>query len=58
MGRLYVVFPFTFVFFFQKLSDIEKLKQLKAAGKALEINQKAKIEGEAALLKELDLLRL
>lgn len=57
MGRLYVVFPFTFVFF-QKLSDIEKLKQLKAAGKALEINQKAKIEGEAALLKELDLLRL
>ncbi|XP_073945804.1 eukaryotic translation initiation factor 2A [Choristoneura fumiferana] len=42
----------------KKLSDIEKLKQLKAAGKALEINQKAKIEGEAALLKELEQLRL
>ncbi|XP_048005469.1 eukaryotic translation initiation factor 2A isoform X2 [Leguminivora glycinivorella] len=42
----------------KKLSDIEKLKQQKAAGKPLEINQKAKIETEAALLKELAQLRL
>lgn len=42
----------------KKLSDIDKLKQQKASGKQLEINQLAKIEGEAALLKELAQLRL
>ncbi|XP_022826159.1 eukaryotic translation initiation factor 2A [Spodoptera litura] len=42
----------------KKLSDIEKLKQQKAAGKQLELNQLAKIEQEAALLQELAQLRL
>ncbi|KAG7304377.1 hypothetical protein JYU34_011317 [Plutella xylostella] len=42
----------------KKLADIEKLKQMKAAGKPLEINQKQKIETEAALLKEIEQLRL
>lgn len=42
----------------QKLSDIEKLKQQKAAGKQLELNQLAKIDHEAALLKELEQLKL
>ncbi|XP_045513487.1 eukaryotic translation initiation factor 2A [Pieris brassicae] len=42
----------------KKLSDIDKLKQQKAAGKPLELNQLAKIENEAALLKELEQLKL
>ncbi|XP_053601637.1 eukaryotic translation initiation factor 2A [Plodia interpunctella] len=42
----------------KKLSDIEKLKQQKAAGKQLELNQLAKIENEPALLQELAQLRL
>ncbi|CAH0747244.1 unnamed protein product [Diatraea saccharalis] len=42
----------------KKLSDIEKLKQQKAAGKQLELNQLAKIESEASLLQELAQLRL
>ncbi|XP_026764409.2 eukaryotic translation initiation factor 2A isoform X1 [Galleria mellonella] len=42
----------------KKLSDIDKLKQQKAAGKQLELNQLAKIENEQALQQELDLLRL
>ncbi|GBP22933.1 Eukaryotic translation initiation factor 2A [Eumeta japonica] len=42
----------------KKLSDIEKLKQQKAAGKQLEVNQLTKIETEAALIKELAQLRL
>ncbi|XP_047536402.1 eukaryotic translation initiation factor 2A [Vanessa atalanta] len=42
----------------KKLSDIEKLKQQKAAGKPLEINQLAKIDNEPALLQELNQLRL
>ncbi|XP_045761274.1 eukaryotic translation initiation factor 2A [Maniola jurtina] len=42
----------------KKLSDIEKLKQQKAAGKQLELNQKAKIDSEAALLQELAQLKL
>ncbi|CAG9575982.1 unnamed protein product [Danaus chrysippus] len=42
----------------KKLSDIEKLKQQKASGKQLELNQLAKIENEAALLQELAQLKL
>lgn len=42
----------------QKLSDIDKLKQQKAAGKQLELNQLQKIDNEAALLHELAQLRL
>nr|XP_049698607.1 eukaryotic translation initiation factor 2A [Helicoverpa armigera] len=42
----------------KKLSDIDKLKQQKAAGKQLELNQLAKIEQEAALLQELAQLKL
>lgn len=42
----------------KKLNDIEKLKQQKAAGKQLELNQLAKINSEAALLQELAQLRL
>ncbi|CAH0698922.1 unnamed protein product [Spodoptera exigua] len=42
----------------KKLSDIEKLKQQKAAGKQLELNQLAKIDQEATLLQELAQLRL
>ncbi|XP_072935820.1 eukaryotic translation initiation factor 2A [Epargyreus clarus] len=42
----------------KKLSDIDKLKAQKAAGKQLELNQLAKIENEAALLQELSQLRL
>ncbi|KAL4715260.1 hypothetical protein ACJJTC_007842 [Scirpophaga incertulas] len=42
----------------KKLSDIEKLKQQKAAGKQLEINQLAKIDNEQLLIEELAMLRL
>ncbi|XP_059049080.1 eukaryotic translation initiation factor 2A [Achroia grisella] len=42
----------------KKLSDIDKLKQQRAAGKQLELNQLAKIESEQVLQQELDLLRL
>lgn len=42
----------------KKLSDIDKLKQQKAAGKQLEINQLAKIESEVTLLQELAQLKL
>ncbi|KAM3966790.1 eukaryotic translation initiation factor 2A [Aphomia sociella] len=42
----------------KKLSDIDKLKQQKAAGKQLELNQLAKIDNEKGLLEELDQLRL
>ncbi|OWR51333.1 putative Eukaryotic translation initiation factor 2A, partial [Danaus plexippus plexippus] len=42
----------------KKLNDIEKLKQQKASGKQLELNQLAKIENEAALLQELAQLKL
>ncbi|XP_068628355.1 eukaryotic translation initiation factor 2A [Battus philenor] len=42
----------------KKLSNIEKLKQQKAAGKPLELNQLAKIDNEPALLQELAQLRL
>ncbi|XP_013167113.1 PREDICTED: eukaryotic translation initiation factor 2A-like [Papilio xuthus] len=42
----------------KKLSDIEKLKQQKAAGKALELNQLAKIDSEQTLLQELEKLKL
>lgn len=42
----------------KKLSDIDKLKQQKASGKQLELNQLAKIEQEPALLQELAQLRL
>ncbi|CAG4963296.1 unnamed protein product [Parnassius apollo] len=42
----------------KKLNDIEKLKQQKAAGKPLELNQLAKIDNEQALLQELAQLRL
>uniref|UniRef100_S4PJP5 Eukaryotic translation initiation factor 2A n=1 Tax=Pararge aegeria TaxID=116150 RepID=S4PJP5_9NEOP len=42
----------------KKLSDIDKLKQQKAAGKQLELNQLAKIDNEAALLQELAQLKL
>ncbi|XP_045510592.1 eukaryotic translation initiation factor 2A [Colias croceus] len=42
----------------KKLNDIDKLKQQKAAGKQLELNQLAKIENEAALLQELEQLKL
>ncbi|XP_041974244.1 eukaryotic translation initiation factor 2A isoform X2 [Aricia agestis] len=42
----------------KKLSDIEKLKQQKAAGKQLELNQLAKIDSEPALLQELAQLKL
>ncbi|XP_050673371.1 eukaryotic translation initiation factor 2A isoform X1 [Leptidea sinapis] len=42
----------------KKLNDIEKLKQQKAAGKQLELNQLAKIDNEAALLQEIAQLRL
>ncbi|RVE49429.1 hypothetical protein evm_005941 [Chilo suppressalis] len=42
----------------KKLSDIDKLKQQKAAGKQLELNQLAKIDSEASLLQELAQLRL
>lgn len=42
----------------KKLSDIDKLKQQKAAGKQLELNQRAKIDAEPAVLHELAQLRL
>ncbi|KAL0895564.1 hypothetical protein ABMA27_011665 [Loxostege sticticalis] len=42
----------------KKLSDIDKLKQQKAAGKPLELNQLEKIKNEPALLQELAQLRL
>ncbi|XP_063834256.1 eukaryotic translation initiation factor 2A [Ostrinia nubilalis] len=42
----------------KKLSDIDKLKQQKAAGKTLELNQLEKIKNEPALLQELAQLRL
>ncbi|XP_026323322.1 eukaryotic translation initiation factor 2A isoform X2 [Hyposmocoma kahamanoa] len=42
----------------KKLSDIDKLKQQKAAGKQLELNQQAKIANEQALLLELEQLKL
>ncbi|CAH0722745.1 unnamed protein product, partial [Brenthis ino] len=42
----------------KKLSDIDKLKQQKASGKQLELNQLAKIDNEPALLQELAQLKL
>ncbi|XP_028028388.1 eukaryotic translation initiation factor 2A [Bombyx mandarina] len=42
----------------KKLNDIDKLKQQKAAGKPLELNQLAKIDNEQALLQELSQLKL
>ncbi|XP_060518585.1 eukaryotic translation initiation factor 2A [Cylas formicarius] len=40
----------------KKLDAIEKLKKEQASGKTLELNQLMKIEGEAALIKELEQL--
>ncbi|XP_072033721.1 eukaryotic translation initiation factor 2A-like [Amphiura filiformis] len=42
----------------KKLKAIEKLKQQQASGKTLESNQLEKLQGEAALLKELQQLQL
>lgn len=42
----------------KKLDAIEKLKKDQASGKTLEINQLAKIKGEADLLKELENLKV
>ncbi len=42
----------------QKLKAIEKLKEQKAGGKVLEANQLEKIQGEHALVKELQQLEL
>lgn len=42
---------------FQKLDAINKLKEQKASGKPLEINQLAKINGEDDLLAELKQLQ-
>lgn len=42
----------------QKLDAIEKLKEQQAQGKTLEVNQLAKIKGEADLIKELEQLQV
>lgn len=42
----------------KKLDAIQKLKQQQESGKTLEVNQLAKIKGEADLLKELEQLQI
>jgi translation initiation factor 2A len=42
----------------KKLDAIEKLKEQQTQGKALEVNQIAKIKGEADLIKELEHLQM
>jgi translation initiation factor 2A len=44
--------------FFQKLDQIEKLKQQQAEGKQLEINQLEKIKAEDKIIQEIEDLRL
>lgn len=46
------------IIFQQKLDAIKKLKEQQAQGKLLEINQLAKIKGEADLIKELQQLQV
>jgi uncharacterized protein with WD repeat len=43
---------------FQKLADIQKLKEQAASGKALELNQKDKISKEKEIIAELRTLVL
>jgi translation initiation factor 2A len=49
---------FSFLFYLKKLDAIEKLKEQQTLGKALEVNQIAKIKGEADLIKELEHLQM
>jgi translation initiation factor 2A len=49
---------FSFLFYLKKLDAIEKLKEQQTQGKALEVNQIAKIKGEADLIKELEHLQM